>query len=86
MNGLTSKLQTDIVCSSSEDNMLTAALFDGAVNTDVFEVWLQQGLLPMLPNGAAAVMDNASFHKSDRIQEAVEAVGCLLEAASAIFS
>jgi transposase len=40
---------------------------------------MQQGLLPVLPNGAILVMDNASFHKSERIQEAVEAAGCLLE-------
>jgi hypothetical protein len=83
---LMSRRRTDVVGASTEDKMLTAALFDGAVNTDVFEAWLLRGLLPVLPNGAVVVMDNASFHKSERIQEAVEAAGCLLEASSAIFS
>ena len=74
-----SKRRTDAVGALSEGKMLTAALFDGTVNADVFEAWLQQGLLPALPNGAAVVMDNASFHKSESIQDVIEAAGCLLE-------
>lgn len=70
---------TNAVGALTGDRLLTAALFDGTVNADVFEAWIQQGLLPVLPNGAVVVMDNAPFHKSERIQEAVEAAGCLLE-------
>ncbi|WP_417913741.1 transposase [Candidatus Electronema sp. JM] len=81
-----SKRRTDVAGALTEDKMLTPALFDGSVNTDVFEAWPQQDILPALPNGAAAVMDNASFHKSERIQEAAQAAGCLVEASSAIFS
>ncbi|WP_420209309.1 transposase [Candidatus Electronema sp. JC] len=81
-----SKRRTNFLGVLSEDKMLTAALFDGAVNTDVFEAWLLHGLLTVLPNGAVVVMVNASFHKSERIQEAIETAGCLLEASSAIFS
>ena len=33
----------------------------------------------MLPNGNVVVMDNASFHKSEKIQELIEAAGCLLD-------
>ena len=74
-----SKRRTNIVGALTGDRLLTAALFDGNITTDVFEEWLQQGLRPVLPNGAVVVMDNASFHKSERIQEMVEAAGCLLE-------
>ena len=74
-----SKRRTDAVGALTGDRLLTAALFDGTINTDVFEAWLRQGLLPALPDGAVVVMDNARFHKSERIQEAVEAAGCLLE-------
>jgi transposase len=74
-----SKRRTTIVGALTGDRLLTAALFDGNITTDVFEEWLQQGLRPVLPNGAVVVMDNASFHKSERIQETVEAAGCLLE-------
>jgi len=46
---------------------------------DVFEAWITLELLPVLPNGNVVVMDNASFHKSEKIQELIEAAGCLLE-------
>ncbi len=46
---------------------------------DVFEAWIRQELLPVLPNGNIVVMDNASFHKSEKTQELIEAAGCLLE-------
>ena len=74
-----SKRRINSVGALAGDRLLTAALFDGSINTDVFEAWLQQGLLPVLPNGAVLVMDNASFHKSERIQDVIEAAGCLLE-------
>jgi hypothetical protein len=75
----TAKQRTNAIGALAEDRLLTAALFDGGINAGVFEAWMQQGLLPVLPNGAILVMDNASFHTSERIQEAVEAAGCLLE-------
>ena len=76
---LMSKRRTNVVGALTGDRLLTAALFDGSINTDVFEAWLQQGLLPVLPEGAVVVMDNASFHKSERIQDVIETAGCLLE-------
>ena len=75
----TVKQRTNAIGALNKDKLLTATLFDGCINAGVFEAWMQQGLLPVLPNGAILVMDNASFHKSERIQEAVEAAGCLLE-------
>jgi hypothetical protein len=74
----TAKQRTNVIGVLTGNRMLTAALFDGGINAGVFEAWMQQALLPGLPNGAVVVMDNASFHKSERIQEAVEAAGCLL--------
>jgi len=75
----TAKQRTNAIGALNKDKLLTAALFDGSITTDVFEEWRQHGLRPVLPNGAILVMDNASFHKSEWIQEAVEAAGCLLE-------
>ena len=46
---------------------------------DVFEAWIRMELLPVLTNGNVVVMDNASFHKSEKIQELIEAAGCLLD-------
>lgn len=76
---LMSKRRTHVIGALTGDRLLAAALFDGSINTDFFEAWLQQALLPVLPNGAVVVMDNAPFHTSERIQKAIDAAGCLLE-------
>jgi len=73
------KKRTNSIGALTGGRMLTAALFDCSINTDVFEAWIEQELLSVLPNGAVVVMDNASFHKSERIQELIESAGCLLE-------
>ena len=72
------KQRTNAVGALTGDRLLTTALFDCSINTDVFEAWIRQELLPVLPNGNVVVMDNASFHKSEKIQELIEMAGCLL--------
>ncbi len=74
-----SKRRTNVIVALTGDRLLTVDLFNCSINADVFEAWLHRALLPVLPNGAVVVMDNASFHISERIQNAVEAAGCLLE-------
>jgi transposase len=71
--------RTNAIGALTGDRLLTAALFDSSINTDVFEAWIKQELLPVLPKGNVVVMDNASFHKSEKIQALIEAAGCLLE-------
>ena len=44
---------------------------------NVFEAWIRQELLPVLPNGHVVAMDCASFHKSEKIKELIESAGCL---------
>ena len=50
-----------------------------SINTDVFEAWIKQELPPDLSNASVLVMDNAAFHKSERIQGAVEEAGRFIE-------
>lgn len=73
------KRRTNAVGALTGDKLLTAALFDSSINTNVFEAWIRQELLPVLPNGHVVVMDNASFHKSEKIKELIESAGCLLD-------
>ncbi len=63
----------------STHGLLTVDLFNCSINADVFEAWLQQALLPVLPNGAVIVIDNATFHTSEQIKKGVEPAGCFLE-------
>ena len=52
--------------------------FAGACNRDLFEMWLEECLLPQLQPGSMIVMDNASFHRSQVIDELVAQAGCEL--------
>lgn len=44
--------------------------------TELFNAWVEQFLAPQLRPGQVVVMDNASFHKSAKTRELIEAVGC----------
>ncbi|MBL0941928.1 MAG: IS630 family transposase [Alphaproteobacteria bacterium] len=52
--------------------------FQGGCNSEVFNAWLEEVLLPILPKEATLVMDNAAFHKSAKTKELIEKFGCHL--------
>lgn len=52
--------------------------FKGYCNTQLIEAWVEQILVPELKPGQVVVMDNASFHKSSRIQTLIEQAKCRL--------
>lgn len=51
-------------------------MFEGSCNTQVFNTWLEEMLVPDLVPGKVVILDNASFHKSTRTIELIEAAGC----------
>ncbi len=51
---------------------------EGPTTREVFEVYLERVLAPVLRPGQIVVMDNLSAHKGGRIKEIVEARGCEL--------
>lgn len=59
--------------------LLTVSLFEQNINTDIFNSWVSQDLLPKLPTGSIIVMDNAAFHKSKNMQEQIKLAGHNLE-------
>ena len=52
--------------------------FVGSCNRNLFEMWLEQCLIPQLRPGDVIVIDNASFHRSQVIDEIVAEAGCEL--------
>lgn len=50
--------------------------FEGTCDTDLFNTWLKQVLIPNLIPGQVLILDNASFHKSIESRKLVEAAGC----------
>src|SRR5207249_11250761 len=58
--------------------MRCSTVVDGAVNSDVFEAFVQQVLCPQLRGGDVVVLDNLSSHKRKRTRELIESAGAQL--------
>ena len=64
-----------ILSSVCLDGTTIPFVFEGALNGDVFRVYVQQLLAPSLKPGDIVIMDNLSSHKVSGIHEAIESVG-----------
>ena len=51
-------------------------VFNGSCNSELFNSWVENFLIKELVPGQFIVMDNASFHKSQKTKELIESVGC----------
>ncbi len=47
-------------------------LYECSINSQVFYSWVEQVLLPGLPPSSVIVMDNATFHKRQDIQDLIK--------------
>ena len=43
--------------------------YEGTTDSILFEFWFEKYLLPCLPDNAVIVMDNASFHRKNKLLE-----------------
>ena len=59
--------------------LLSVGLTTSNVDADIFNLWLEQDLLPKLPPGAVLVLDNASFHKRADTESLITGAGHILE-------
>ena len=50
-------------------------VFNGTCNTQIFNNWVEQFLIKALEQGQVVMMDNRSFHKSQKTRELIESVG-----------
>jgi transposase len=53
-------------------------VFDGPINAQVFEAYVDQFLVPTLRSGDVVIMDNLSSHKGAKVRERIEAAGARL--------
>lgn len=60
------------------DEIKAPIRYSGTANTDLFLYWLEIFLLPVLEKGQVVIMDNCSIHKSPKVKELIESVGCRL--------
>jgi transposase len=70
--------RTSLIGGYRYNKLVAPVTFNGTCNTDFFNAWLEQHLLPELKAGSVIVLDNATFHKSQKTHELVKAAGCRL--------
>ena len=67
-----------LLASLSLRGMGEALILDGAANTQLFEIYIEQILAPSLLPGQIVIMDNLSIHKGKKVREIIQARGCQL--------
>ena len=68
--------RTNIVAGLVNNQSIAPMVFNGSCNTKLFEAWVEQFLIKELKPGQVVIMDNASFHKSQKTKELIESVDC----------
>lgn len=68
--------RTNIIAGLRKNKAIAPMVFNGSCNTKLFEGWVEKFLIKELEPGQYVVMDNASFHKSQKTKDLIESVGC----------
>lgn len=64
------------IAALQQATVMAPLTFQGACNRALFETWFQHCLMPHLTPGNVIILDNASFHHSQLIEELAAEVGC----------
>ncbi len=70
---------TVISAYSNQTRQLIAPMyFEGNTDTEIFNQWIEEFLIPELKPNQTVIMDNAAFHKSQRTTELMNSINCRL--------
>jgi transposase len=69
---------TTFVAGLRNTGMVAPLVLDGPINGELFQVYVDQILVPELRPGDVVVMDNLGSHKRAGVRRAIEAVGASL--------
>ena len=73
-----------LTCGMRLSGVTATLAFPGATNTDMFETYVEEVLVPELKPGDVVIWDNLKPHQSEEAIEAVEAAGARGGAAAAV--
>jgi transposase len=68
--------RTNIIAGLVNNKSIAPMVFNGSCNTDLFNNWVEHFLIKELKPGQVVILDNASFHKSQKTKELIESVKC----------
>ena len=72
------KKRLSMIGGLCKDQFQAPFIFEGHCNTQVFEAYVANILVPSLQPGTTVIIDNASFHRSSKIQTLIESANCRL--------
>ena len=67
--------RTSLIAALKEGQSIAPMEFRGYCDTQVVLSWVEQMLIPSLKPGDVVIWDNATFHKSSKLTEALAAAG-----------
>lgn len=67
-----------LISSLTLQGLGESLILDGAANTEIFELYIEQILAPHLTPGQIVILDNLSIHKGLKVRKVIEALGCQL--------
>ncbi|WP_238334401.1 transposase [Arsenophonus endosymbiont of Bemisia tabaci] len=73
------KRRINVISALLGTTLFAIGLFDININSDVFYAWVTQVLIPVLPKNSVIMMDNATFHKKQSIQQVIIDAGDMVE-------
>ena len=68
--------RTNIIAELVNNKSIAPMIFNDSCTTDIFNNWVEHFLIKELKRGQVVIMDNASFHKSQKTKLIIESVGC----------
>jgi transposase len=71
------KTQT-FIAGLRSDAMVAPWIVNAAMNSRIFETWIETQLAPTVSPGDVVILDNVGFHKSERAEELIKAKGAWL--------
>ena len=60
--------RTGLAAALCRGSITAPMQYDGTMNSELFEKWLKDSLCPSLAKGSTIVMDNASFHRKEKVE------------------
>ena len=70
--------RTNIIAGYVNNKSIAPMVFKGSCNSQVFETWVEQCLIKELKSDQVVILDNATFHRSQKTRDLIESVGCRL--------
>jgi transposase len=70
------KTRYNITAALNLNQLFAPFLFEGYSTASTYETYIEKVLAPSLKPGMVVVIDNARFHKSKKVIELIESVGC----------